>query len=176
MISLLSWRTKTIQDLEDLYADVDQTNCLVALPVPLPKQETIAYYEAIQMEHTQDKVLKTFAIIEEDAIIGKIELSIEEGIGELDFVLRKEHCNQKKGSEALQKFLELIQKENWCNEIVAYVHEDNLPMQKVLLKQGFQKTQPFKADVMVVRDGVYQLKEVKGSEYQLSLSEESSLA
>ena len=172
-IRLEKWPRNGRKQLEELYENVDQQHCLVQVPLPMPEEETKAYIHAIDAGIVDEKPFLCFGIQEGDDIIGKIELSKDDkGVAELDLIIRKEYENQGVGTKALKEMMRYVEKENWCDEIEAYVNEENVAMMKVLENNGFLRQKKFKADIVVRQDDLYTLKEINGYEYTYTLTHE----
>ena len=159
--------------IEDIYANVNQENCLVQLKTPLPTDQLQQYLQAIEVGKVKDKPFICFGIYQDDAVVGKIELSrYEDGSAELDLVLKEEYCNQKIGREALNQLEEYVKENFWCKRIVAYVNEENEAMIHLLNACKYIETKPFKADIMVLNEGEYQLKTIQGIEFTKQLQQQ----
>ena len=158
--------------LEDIYKNVNQTNCLVQIQTPMPVEQLELYLQAIESGKVKDKEFICFGVYKDDAIIGKIELSkYPDGSGELDLVIKEKYCNQKYGEEALKQLEEYVKENFWCKRIVAYVNQENIAMIQLLRKCNYLKGRQFQADIMVPIDDTYQLKEVKGLEFYKQLQQ-----
>ncbi|MBR4164111.1 MAG: GNAT family N-acetyltransferase [Solobacterium sp.] len=166
MIELKKWSDVSHEALEDLYENVDQSRCLVQLMVPLPKEQTEKYINAIQTGIVDDKPFLCFAITLDDKIIGKTELSrYPNNAAEIDIVLKKEYTGKGYGAEAIQQLYTYVQKTSWCNAIYAYVSTENIPAGKLFARAGYALGRPFQADVMVPVDGNYRMETKKGYEF-----------
>ena len=156
-----------IGKLNHLYEQVNQSCCLVQVQTPLAEEKAKQYIDAMESGKVGDKAFLCRGIYSDDTLIGKIEVSrYEDGSAELDLILREEDTQKGYGKEALEKLEEMILEEHWCHEIVAYVKDDNVAMRKLLEGNGYEAERPFKADIMVPRDGKYQLQEIQGFEYR----------
>ena len=172
MITLKKWPTDSIQPLNDLYLDVDQSFCLVQLPIPFLTNESIHYLNAIHNEVVDEKPFLCFGIYEDDTLIGKVEVTrYPNNESELDIVLRKQYTQKGYATEALQQLRHYLQERHWCTRIHAFVNENNLPVRRLLEKSYFQPTRKFKADVSTFHDGSYVMKEIIGIEYISTLEE-----
>lgn len=166
MITLKPWPSQQVQPLNDLYLDVDQSNCLVTLQVPFPMPQTQSYLDAIHHGYVEDKPFLCFAIEQDDTIVGKIELTkYPNEDAEVDLVIKKSYSQQGIGTQAMLQLQQYVQQHHWCKAIHAYVDANNKAMCALLTKTNFQPVRRFKADVMVPIDGKYQLKEVPGIAY-----------
>lgn len=165
-MKLTAWPKQGVKELETLYTHVNQKYCLVQIPLPLPTEQTQSYVNAIDNGVVEGKAFWCRAIQEDDDIIGKIELTKhDDGKAELDLVLRKEYENKGLGTKAIQEAIAFVEQENWCISIEAYVNQENIAMMKALEHNGFVRRQKFKADIVVPRDQLYELKEVTGYAY-----------
>ena len=166
MITLEKWPYNRKEPLEELYANTDQTYCLVQLPVPLPLSSVREYLKAVRSEDLKGRPFLCYAIKNDGAIIGKIEASKdEEGEAELDLIIRRDMVNQGYGSQALGQFLSILKNKDWCSVLCAYVNADNIAIRKVLENSSFVQGRDFAADVMVPDRGTYTMKTMKGTEY-----------
>lgn len=169
-VRLESWNPDDREALEDLYANTDQQHCLVQILVPLMEPQTSRYLQAVRDHEVDGKPFICFAVIEQDKIIGKIELTRSYGEkAELDLVIRKEYMHQGYGYEALRLLITTVSGERWCSHIFAYTVTDNEAMIALLEKCGFRKGRRFKADVMVPYGGMFTMMEKTGIEYFLQV-------
>ncbi|MBR3356514.1 MAG: GNAT family N-acetyltransferase [Solobacterium sp.] len=165
-IQLVSWHPEMRQELQDLYAAVDQSFCLVQLPVPLQKPQTDAYLEGVRTGQMDGNPFHCFAVMKEDELIGKIELTVQEDrFAELDVILKKEMCGKGYGKQAVSAMIGLAARKQWCRGICAYTVRENLAMQAVLVSAGFQSRRSFTADVIVPNGSSYYLRQFEGIEY-----------
>lgn len=170
MITLTPWKYKDIPQLENLYRNTDQRFCLVAVPVPLPFEQTRQYARAIRDQLNDGKPFLCMAVKQDDAIIGKAELTKHsETEAELDIVIMESYTRKGYGTEALQSLIRYAREKEWCASIAAYVRTDNEAAVKLLEKNGFQKGRRFKADILKPLDGQYILHTADGMEYTLDL-------
>ena len=166
MIRIQKWPTESIQPLNDLYMDVDQTYCLVQLSTPLPTNEAYHYLNAIREGIVNEKPFLCFGIYMDQELIGKVEVSrYPNNEAELDIVLKKQCTNKGYGSEALSLLIEHLKELNWCKSIHAYVNEENGFVRRILEKNSFQPSRKFKTDIATFHDGIYTMKEITGIEY-----------
>lgn len=173
MIHLEKWPYLRKDELEDLYADADQSHCLVRLPVPLPLSSTRNYMRAVRTENTNGRPFLCFAVYLDERIIGKIEASKdEEDNAETDLILKQQYTGKGYGTEAMKQFLHLLQEREWCRSLAAYIDRDNAAMIRLLEKTGFAEGRGFTADVMIPDQGTYTMKTVRGIEYVYSFSAE----
>ena len=169
MITIQKWPTDSIEPLNDLYKDVDQTYCLVHLSSPLPINEAYHYLHAIREEIVNDKPFLCFGIYLNQESIGKVEVSrYPTNEAELDIVIKKQHTGEGYGTKAITLLINHLNENNWCKSIHAYVHEDNIPIRKILEKNGFKPSQKFKTDIATYDDGIYSMKEITGVSYVYS--------
>ncbi|MBQ9328244.1 MAG: GNAT family N-acetyltransferase [Solobacterium sp.] len=155
--------------LNDLYAHCDQRYCLNAVSVPLEEESTRAYFLGVRTGVLDGKRFYSFSVDLNQTLIGKIELSIyPEGIGEVDLILRSEETGKGYGTDTMKQLLEKITKESLCEEVYAYVHDENEAMKRLLEHTGFHEGRTFVADVMTPDQGMYRLTSVKGKEYRWS--------
>ncbi|MCR4949977.1 MAG: GNAT family N-acetyltransferase [Solobacterium sp.] len=172
MITLEKW-PDSYDLLNDLYANADQTHCLVRLPVPLPEGQTENYLKIIREERNEDRPFHCFAILLDGQIIGKTELTCDtEGYAELDIILKQASCGKGYGTQALMMLCEKAKENRWCRQIHAYTDSENLPALKMLTKTGFRRYRAFKADVMSGNEGTYRIETRKGYEYIKVLEEQ----
>ncbi|MCR5795572.1 MAG: hypothetical protein K6G61_09570, partial [Solobacterium sp.] len=83
----MKWNKGT-DALEDLYSRVDQTYCLVRIPVPLDPISTARYTEGIRTGMIGENTLFCMEIEADGMTAGKIEVTVDERrIGELDIVI-----------------------------------------------------------------------------------------
>lgn len=170
MIVVLPWPADDAASLEQLYAEVDQQYCLVALPVPLPESKTAQYLNAIRIGETNGLPLLCLAVMHDEGIIGKIDLfRSPDQSAEIDIVLKQRFTHQGYGTEALRQAIAMIRQIHWCTSIHAYIRQDNLPAVKLMEASGFTANRRFKADIMKEENGLYQLSVVQGIEYVLQL-------
>ncbi len=173
MIHLEKWPYLRKNELEDLYANADQSHCLVRLPVPLPLSSTRNYMRAVRTESTNGRPFLCFAVYLDDQVIGKIEASKdEEENGETDLILKQAYTGKGYGTEAMKQFLQLLAEKQWCRSLAAYTDRDNTAMIRLLEKTGFDKGRGFAADVMIPDYGTYTMKTVRGIEYVYYFSDE----
>ena len=166
MIHLDKWPYLRKDELEDLYANADQSYCLVRLPVPLPLSSTRNYMRAVRTESTNGRPFLCFAVYLDDRIIGKIEASKdEEDNAEADLILKRQYTGKGYGTEAMRQLQMILQERQWCRTLAAYTDRDNAAMIRVLEKNGFEKERDFTADVMIPDGGTYTVKSVRGMEY-----------
>ena len=165
-IHLMPWKAAMRQELEDLYAQADQSLCLVRLPVPLQEQQTDAYLEGVRTGRMDGNPFHCYAVMLEDELIGKIELTVQEDrFGELDVLLKKDMCGRGYGKQAVNAMIGLAAKKQWCRGICAYTVRENRAMQDVLQAAGFQAGRSFAADVLVPDRASYYLRQFEGIEY-----------
>ena len=162
----------TVDDLNELYKDVNQDLCLVSLPTPLEASKAKAYAEAINSGRVGERELLSYGIYAEDELIGKIEVTKIDGIGELDLVIKKQYENFGYGKKAIKEFLNIITSNKFCDFIDAFVRSDNEKMIRILKINNFLYGRDFKADVMKEHEGIYQLMTVKGYEYFIEINKE----
>lgn len=171
MIRLEKWPYLRKEPLEELYAQADQSFCLVHLPVPLPLNSTRHYLLAVRRELADGKPFLCYAVYLDDQIIGKIEVTKDpDEDAELDLILKTAYVRQGYGTEALRQLKDLLVEKHWCKRITAYVNADNQAMIAVLNKNDFTEGRPFQADVVVPQAGTYRLQTVKGQEYICELA------
>jgi RimJ/RimL family protein N-acetyltransferase len=97
------------EPLEELYAEADQSFCLVHLPVPLPLNSTRKYLLAVRRELADGKPFLCYAIVLDDQIIGKIEVTKDHNDdAELDLIMKTAYANQGYGTEALRQLKDLL--------------------------------------------------------------------
>ena len=148
MIRIEQWKKTDMDSLEELYANVDQSHCLVALPIPLPVAATNRYLAIMEDGKNGELAFQCYKILLNDKIIGKIDLNRYPGQrAELDIVLRKEYTGKKIGTEAMLLLEEELKKSGFAEYIHAYVRLDNIPMAKVLERTGFVPGRRFEAEV-----------------------------
>ena len=170
MIVVLPWPADDAASLEQLYAEVDQQYCLVALPVPLPESKTAQYLEAIRIGETNGLPFLCMAVMHDEGIIGKIDVfRSPDQSAEIDIVLKQRFTHQGYGTEALRQMIALLRQIRWCTSIHAYIRQDNIPAVKLMETAGFSAGRRFKADIMKEDKGIYQLSVVQGIEYVLEL-------
>ena len=168
MIALKPWPYLNRKALEDLYESSSQTHCLVQIPVPLPKEETRRYLQAIRTQMVDDKPFVCFAIMKE--LIGKIEASrYPSNIAEADLILKDIYRKQGYGSIAMGLFLNWMQENSWCKAVGVYIADENIDAIHLLESTGFQRTRTFYSDSLMYHEGNYQIKTVKGSEYLIKI-------
>lgn len=164
MIELKPWLLR-YEVMNDLYRRVDQSHCLVQIPVPLEKENTFRYLKAVQTGTSNGKDLLVRAIYLDDSLIGKIELSrYKNRAAELDIVIVKEHTSKGYGKQALQKLEEEVKETDWCTGIYAYVDTANLACGKMLAGCGYSIGRFFNASIMVPQSGSYVFGERRGCE------------
>lgn len=164
MISLKPWPL-SYEAMNSLYAHADQSKCLVQLIVPLERSNTFRYLQAVQSGVSNGKPFLCRAIMLDDTLIGKIELSRYESYdSELDIILRKEYCAKGYGAAALKLLEDEVSKSGWCRSIYAYVDTENIAAGKMLAQNGYELTRFFSADVMIPYEGSYILKTRRGAE------------
>ena len=170
-IQLMPWNPDDCVNLEELYANADQTHCLVCLRLPLEKDATVRYLEGVRRKEIDGNPFYCYAVMLEDRIIGKIELTVQEDrFGELDVILRRDCCGKGNGTQAVRSMIALAAKKQWCRGITAYTDAENAAIQAVLEKNGFQKQRRFQADVLVPSGNTYYLRPCDGIEYVRFLS------
>lgn len=164
MITLKPWPL-SYEAMNSLYAQSDQSFCLVQLPVPLDKANTFRYLRAVQSQNADGKPFLCRSIQLDEQLIGKIELSRYETMdAELDIILKKDFCFKGYGREALRQMEELVKEMNWCRSVYAYVDTGNIPAAKMLAGSGYEIGRFFSADVMIPDQGSYILKTRRGCE------------
>ena len=164
MISLKPWPL-SYEAMNSLYARADQSKCLVQLIVPLERANTFRYLQAVQSGFSNGKAFLCRAIMLDDTLIGKIELSRYESFdSELDIILQKEYCAKGYGKAALKLLEEEVKESGWCRSIYAYVDTENIAAGKMLAASGYELTRFFSADVMIPYEGSYILKTRRGAE------------
>ena len=170
MIRLEQWPYNAAEQLSLLYAQADQSGCLVQLPVPLPYENTVRYISGIQHNEMDGKPFLCRAIYEDDICIGKIELTrYEDMTAEIDIILRREWCHQGFGSEALWQMIELVRSTGWCTRIHAYVDTSNIAAGKLFAKNGFAIGGFFNADVLTNVNSEYVMVKKRGCEMILDI-------
>ena len=155
----------TKEDLDNLYKDVNQEYCLVALPVPFDEGKANVYIEAIETGKVNNKEIISCGIYEDEELIGKVELTKIEDIAELDLVIKEEYVNKGYGKEAIRYIEDIVCESKWCKKIEAYVNIENKKMIAVLEASNYLKGNNFKADIMKEHNGLYQLTTITGIEY-----------
>lgn len=161
------------EELNDLYAAVDQSCCLNSVPVPLDEAMTRSFFLAVRTGNNNGEPFRCQAVVLNGTIIGKVELTKhDETTAELDLILRKDYANQGNGTAALEQLIRQIADDHWCSVIEAYVRSDNEAMKRVLAKNHFVKGRTFQADVVTPVNGSYTLRSVTGEEYVWSASGE----
>ena len=165
MVKLFRW-DKGTDVLEDLYSRVDQTYCLVRIPVPLDPISTARYAEGIRTGRIGENTLFCMGIEAEGVTAGKIEVTVDERrIGELDIVIDSSLTSKGYGSGALGLFLEVLKEKQICRGVTAYVNAENAAMIRILEKNGFRANRRFQAEVLDTSNGTYAVKAVSGIEY-----------
>lgn len=164
MIELKTWPL-SYEAMNTLYADSDQSKCLVQLPVPLDKANTFNFLKAVNTGNSNGHPFLCRAIMLEDRLIGKIELSRYDSYdSELDIILLKEECSKGYGREALKLLEEEVKQKEWCRSIYAYVDTENIAAGKMLAACGYEIGRFFTADVMIPHEGSYVIKSRRGCE------------
>ncbi len=165
MITLRQWPHGSRELLNELYAECDQSMCLVRLPVPLPKEETDRYMHIIETGNNQGRPFLCFGIYLDDRLIGKTELTrYEEGSAEADIIIQRDYCSKGYGTQALQELISTARAEEWCERIIAYIDLQNRAALKLFAKAGFQKGRTFRADVAVYEQGSLRVETHSGLE------------
>lgn len=171
MIQIEKWKTTDAQTLEELYSNVDQSHCLVALPIPLPKEQTDRYMEIMETGINGELVFECRKVLMEGKIIGKIDLNrYPNGGAELDIVLRKEYTGKGIGTECMLMLEDDLKKSSFASHVHAYVRLDNIAMVKVLERTGFVPGRRFEAEVYSYEANGPMF--AKGREYIKALSRE----
>ena len=166
MIQLKPWSDHSIETLNELYEHVNQKYCLTQLPVPLEQEPTERYLKAAETGFVDEKPFLCFAILLDEVLIGKTDLSCYEGgFAEVDIVIREEYTGNGYGREALEQLVEYVTSASWCTAIGGYVEKDNMHARRMFMKAGFRQTRPFSADIMTPVNGKYVLKTKQGYEY-----------
>ena len=164
MIELKPWPL-SYEAMNSLYADADQSKCLVQLSVPLERAATFRYLQAVNTGVSNGRPFIACAIMLDETLIGKIELSRYESYdSELDIILKKQYCRKGYGSKALALLEETVREKNWCRSIYAYVDTENIPAGKMLAKNGYEIGRFFSADVMIPSEGNYIMRTRRGCE------------
>lgn len=167
-MKLIRLKLSSIEELNNLYKEVNQDDCLVSLPIPLPSDKAEVYLEAINNGFTNDRELISYGIYEEDELIGKIEATVIDNIAELDLVIKEKYENKGYGKKALKEFVEIL-RDNKIHTIEAYINENNKKMVSILEANKFIKGRDFKADIMKENEGIYKIISVVGIEYSKDL-------
>ncbi len=172
-LSLKDWPAANSEyELSELYRNTDQSNCLVAVRVPLQYPQTSAYLQAVFTHNNNGRYFDCQAVMLEDSIIGKIETTVyENGIGELDFVLRKEYTGRHIGRQVLAMYIERLRTLRICRGLCAYVDLRNQAAGRILLANGFHGTRRFSADVSVPDGNTIRIETRQGMELQLVFEE-----
>ena len=155
----------TKDDLDNLYKDVNQEYCLVALPVPFEEDKANVYIEAIETGKVNNKEIISYGIYEDEELIGKVELTKIDNDAELDLVIKEKCENRGYGKKAIKHIEDFAIKNNWCNKIEAYVNIENKKMISILEASNYIKGNRFTADIMKENNGLYQLTTITGIEY-----------
>ncbi len=164
MIELKPWPL-SYEAMNTLYASADQSQCLVQLGIPLDRANTFRYLQSVNAGESNGKPFRAYAVMLDETLIGKIELSrYESGDSELDIILKKQYCHQGYGSQALRLLEEMVRKENWCRSIYAYVDTANIPAGRLLASNGYEISRFFSADVMIPQQGNYVMRTRRGCE------------
>ncbi len=173
MIILRRWPDHSEEMLNDLYAHVNQKYCLTRLTCPLPPEATERYLQAVRTGFVNGKPFVCFLILLDDIPIGKTELTrYENGIAEVDIVIREEYTGNGYGREAMRQLLNYVDEAGWCSGVSAYIDKDNAHARRMFLRAGFRQTRGFEADIMTPVNGKYVLKTRTGYEYLYRFQED----
>ncbi len=159
--------------IEDLYKDINQSLCLMAINIPFEGDKADSYIEALNRGEAEGRRLISYGIYEEEEMIGKVEVIIIDKVGELDLVIKDKYINKGQGTKALNEFTNILKEHKYCEKVEAYINEDNKAMQAVLEKCNFIKGRSFKANLMREDNGIYQIKDIKGIEYYKELEKKA---
>ena len=166
MITIRKWPDDSADLLNDLYSHVNQKYCLTQLACPLDEQATGRYLDAVRTGIVDGKPFLCFAVLLDEEVIGKVDLTrYEGGFAETDIVLKEQYTGEGYGPEAMKLVLDLVSDMDWCSAVGAYVDKDNIHARRMFTRAGFRQGRPFEADIMIPSPGRYILKTTTGYEY-----------
>ena len=106
-------------------------------------EETQAFLESVEAEwNKEDPAFYEFAVLHEGKHIGAVSLYFENGLGELGWIIRKDHWGQGFATEAAQALITHFADQG-CRHFIAHCDTQNPASARVMEKLGMTRTGTF---------------------------------